>query len=557
MGDSNKKQLTVDDVPDVFKTFRGENGSKITKKIHSPTAQAFSKSILPNQLRDKSHDLWLHPSVKFLSDSVGDASVLLTTQNSGSNEGHVEGYSIDTTESSDVIQEIQFPTEKLRDSTDQANLLRVVNTQETEAEATCGTTQVAFGNFALPNAPPKWFLEYMEAFKRELLEKSLSRLDKIEEKLENVVAIMAANPLLAANTEKNAVEGTNVSAENRNRIRCDSYVNTDRLIELEKAPTSLNIFPHTSSEIPLHSVNRYVTASPQENLNETVVASEILQDAMVPETSDIEHQGMAETPITMDASQDQTDKILLAAEPEYLNKATMTIDNPAGGSKETTDDRGEHSHTSIVCPHGCETTDLTEEDIETHIKESCPALTVNCSFKKVDCGFKGTQHIVEKHQKESTSHHLGLMCSFAERQQQELVKLQSQIEVQTKDKKDSGMFIRVAERIPLLNYACYVDGLREDQRVRLSNILKLKFNNFFGISNINYPGYQQQFVCVHEVHGIRALDFMSFLKKEYSAKIISYDNMYSYESPNSGPGYPSGIILPNGLAFWILEVDEI
>ncbi|KAK2725871.1 hypothetical protein QYM36_000368 [Artemia franciscana] len=384
MGDSNKKQLTVDDVPDVFKTFRGENGSKITKKIHSPTAQAFSKSILPNQLRDKSHDLWLHPSVKFLSDSVGDASVLLTTQNSGSNEGHVEGYSIDTTESSDVIQEIQFPTEKLRDSTDQANLLRVVNTQETEAEATCGTTQVAFGNFALPNAPPKWFLEYMEA-----------------------------------------------------------------------------------------------------------------------------------------------------------------------------DDRGEHSHTSIVCPHGCETTDLTEEDIETHIKESCPALTVNCSFKKVDCGFKGTQHIVEKHQKESTSHHLGLMCSFAERQQQELVKLQSQIEVQTKDKKDSGMFIRVAERIPLLNYACYVDGLREDQRVRLSNILKLKFNNFFGISNINYPGYQQQFVCVHEVHGIRALDFMSFLKKEYSAKIISYDNMYSYESPNSGPGYPSGIILPNGLAFWILEVDEI
>ncbi|XP_065567372.1 uncharacterized protein LOC136031645 isoform X2 [Artemia franciscana] len=505
MGDSNKKQLTVDDVPDVFKTFRGENGSKITKKIHSPTAQAFSKSILPNQLRDKSHDLWLHPSVKFLSDSVGDASVLLTTQNSGSNEGHVEGYSIDTTESSDVIQEIQFPTEKLRDSTDQANLLRVVNTQETEAEATCGTTQVAFGNFALPNAPPKWFLEYMEAFKRELLEKSLSRLDKIEEKLENVVAIMAANPLLAANTEKNAVEGTNVSAENRNRIRCDSYVNTDRLIELEKAPTSLNIFPHTSSEIPLHSVNRYVTASPQENLNETVVASEILQDAMVPETSDIEHQGMAETPITMDASQDQTDKILLAAEPEYLNKATMTIDNPAGGSKETT----------------------------------------------------GTQHIVEKHQKESTSHHLGLMCSFAERQQQELVKLQSQIEVQTKDKKDSGMFIRVAERIPLLNYACYVDGLREDQRVRLSNILKLKFNNFFGISNINYPGYQQQFVCVHEVHGIRALDFMSFLKKEYSAKIISYDNMYSYESPNSGPGYPSGIILPNGLAFWILEVDEI
>ncbi|XP_065574949.1 uncharacterized protein LOC136036575 [Artemia franciscana] len=336
MGDCNTKHLPVDDVPYVFETLRGEKGSEITQKIHSPTAQAFSKSILPNQLRDKSHDLWLHPSVKFLSDSVGDASFLLTTQNSGSNECHVESHSIDTTESSDVIQESRFPTEKLRDSTDQANLLRVVNTQETEAEVTCGTMQAAFGNSALPNAPPKWFLEYMEAFKRELLEKSLSRLDKIEDKLENVVAIVAANPLLAANTEKNAVEDTNVSAENRNWVEFDSYDSTDRLIELQKPPILRNMFPHSSSEIPLDSVNCYVTASPQENLNETVVASEILQDARVPETSNVEHQGRAETPITMDALQDQTDKILLATEPEYLNKATMTIDNPAGGSKETT-----------------------------------------------------------------------------------------------------------------------------------------------------------------------------------------------------------------------------
>ncbi|XP_065583988.1 uncharacterized protein LOC136043027 [Artemia franciscana] len=162
------------------------------------------------------------------------------------------------------------------------------------------------------------------------------------------------------------------------------------------------------------------------------------------------------------------------------------------------------------------------------------------------------------------------MCSFAERQQQELVKLQSQIEVQTKDKKDSGMFIRVAESIPLFDYRCYVDGLREDQRVRLSNILQLKFGHNLNISNRNsnlhsstqaFAGlgmnYAPQFVCADEIYGIRALDFMSFLKKEYSAKIISYDNMYSYESPNSGPRYQPGPRLPNGLAFWILEVDEI
>ena len=36
-------------------------------------------------------------------------------------------------------------------------------------------------------------------------------------------------------------------------------------------------------------------------------------------------------------------------------------------------------------------------------------------------------------------HHLGLACSFAERQQQEIAKLHSQIEVQTRDKMDTGI----------------------------------------------------------------------------------------------------------------------
>ncbi|XP_065559092.1 uncharacterized protein LOC136026434 isoform X2 [Artemia franciscana] len=442
MGDNNRKQFTVDDAPTVFETLRREKDSKITQKIPSPTAKAFSKSILPHRLRDKSHDLWLHPSVKFLSDSVGDDVVLPTTQNSGSNEGHVEVHSINTTESSDVIQEIRFKTKKLQDSTDQANWLRFVDTQETEAGVTCGTMQTAFGNPTLLNTPPKWFLEYMEAFKRDLFERSAAQLDKIEEKLEKFVAILVKNPVLAANIEENTVKTANVSTENQNFVGCGSYSNTNGLLELQKPPAQLNIFSCSSPEKPGGTIEFVAKASPRKRMDEPVVTPEFIQDTLVTDILHVEHQGTVESPISMDALQEHTDNILLIAASECLNKQTVATDDPLGSSKEIPDN-GKHPLTSIACPHGCGTAGLTKEGIETHIKESCSALTVNCSFEKVECEFKGTQHTIEKHEEESTRHHLGLMCSFAERQHLELAKLQSQIEVQSKDKKNSASYIQL------------------------------------------------------------------------------------------------------------------
>ncbi|KAK2702026.1 hypothetical protein QYM36_019340 [Artemia franciscana] len=508
MGDNNRKQIAVDDAPTVCETLRREKDSKITQKIHSPTANVFSKGILPHRLRDKSHDLWLHQSVSFYSDSVCDNGVLPTTQNSGSN---VEVHSIGTTESSDVIQEIRLQTEKLRDSTDQANLPRFVDTQETEAGVTYGTMQAAFGNSTLPNTPPKWFLEYMEAFKRDLFERSVARLDKLEEKLEKFVAILATNPVLAPNTEENTIKNTNLSKENQNFVGCGSYPNTDGVMELQKHPAQLKISQCSFPKIPADTVKFAATANQREHLDEPAVALEFIQDTLAIEIPHVEHQGTVESPISMNALQVHTDNILLKAAPECLNKATVATDDPLYGSRE----------------------------------------------------IPGSQYTVEKHKEESMCHHSDLMYSFAEKQQQELAKLQSQIEALTKDKKDSGIFIRVAEPIPLSEDECYVDGLKDDQKVHLSNILSIKFDKNLTnpVSQVNPPikfsrGHVLQSMC-WKVNGIRALDFMSFLKKKYKAKIISFDNFNCHAYVPINFRHPRPYPPPTGVAFWILEVDEL
>ncbi|KAK2710534.1 uncharacterized protein LOC136026105 [Artemia franciscana] len=170
-------------------------------------------------------------------------------------------------------------------------------------------------------------------FKRDLFESSVSRLDKIEEKLEQIIAILAANPVLAANTEENTIKTTNVSTENQNVVVCGSYLNTDGLIELQKPPTQLNMSSCSSPEIS-GAVEFAATASPREHLDEPVVNPEIIQDTLAPEIPHVEHQGTVQSPISMDVFQDRTDNILLLAAPECLNKAIVVTDDSLGGSKE-------------------------------------------------------------------------------------------------------------------------------------------------------------------------------------------------------------------------------
>ncbi|KAK2707318.1 hypothetical protein QYM36_015113 [Artemia franciscana] len=105
----------------------------------------------------------------------------------------------------------------------------------------------------------------------------------------------------------------NVSAEIQNQVGCFSSVDT---IELQKHPALLDISPHSSAEILPYSGNCGITESRNENINEQVVALEVLQGAIVPEISNVEHEGMAKSPISINVSQDQSDNILLTAEPK-------------------------------------------------------------------------------------------------------------------------------------------------------------------------------------------------------------------------------------------------
>ncbi|XP_065584017.1 uncharacterized protein LOC136043039 isoform X2 [Artemia franciscana] len=136
---------------------------------------------------------------------------------------------------------------------------------------------------------------------------------------------------------------------------------------------------------------------------------------------------------------------------------------------------------------------------------------------------------------------------------------------------NKGMFIRVAEPIPL-NDGCYLgcclDGLTDDQMYRLSGILyrKLRENAIIQNSDSYYKSNMDAlyYTCFksnllsfgqHVVLNVRAMELMSFLKKEYKAKIINFDSLYG--TIHLPPEVPGDKRSPIGTAIWTLELDEI
>ncbi|KAK2725833.1 uncharacterized protein LOC136032058 [Artemia franciscana] len=118
---------------------------------------------------------------------------------------------------------------------------------------------------------------------------------------------------------------------------------------------------------------------------------------------------------------------------------------------------------------------------------------------------------------------------------------------------NKGMFIRVSERILFndgYNLGCILDGLTDDQMYRLCGILNRKFsgNNITQHNILDSVSFGQ-----HMVLNIRAMELMSFLKKEYKAKIINFDNLYGtiHLPPEVRGGSPIGTVI------WTLELDEI
>jgi hypothetical protein len=42
----------------------------------------------------------------------------------------------------------------------------------------------------------------------------------------------------------------------------------------------------------------------------------------------------------------------------------------------------------IVCPNQCESPKVVREELESHLKDHCPALMVSCPFKEAGCRYK-------------------------------------------------------------------------------------------------------------------------------------------------------------------------
>jgi len=85
------------------------------------------------------------------------------------------------------------------------------------------------------------------------------------------------------------------------------------------------------------------------------------------------------------------------------------------------------SRLPITCPNQCDSPKVVREELESHLKENCPALMVSCPFKEAGCRFKGPRYSLEKHQEEAQRQHLLLMCGLASRQQQQLSALRSTV----------------------------------------------------------------------------------------------------------------------------------
>ncbi|XP_057370624.1 TNF receptor-associated factor 4-like isoform X2 [Daphnia carinata] len=81
----------------------------------------------------------------------------------------------------------------------------------------------------------------------------------------------------------------------------------------------------------------------------------------------------------------------------------------------------------IACPNQCDSPKVVREELESHLKDNCPALMVSCPFKEAGCRFKGPRFSLDKHQEEGMKQHLLLMCGLASRQQQQLSALRSTV----------------------------------------------------------------------------------------------------------------------------------
>ncbi|XP_076331692.1 TNF receptor-associated factor 4-like isoform X2 [Tachypleus tridentatus] len=85
----------------------------------------------------------------------------------------------------------------------------------------------------------------------------------------------------------------------------------------------------------------------------------------------------------------------------------------------------------LPCPNRCEPLKVPREDMEAHLKEQCPSITLQCAFREMGCKFKGPRFALEQHMEESANSHLVLMCGLVSRQQNQITTLRNALQTLT------------------------------------------------------------------------------------------------------------------------------
>ncbi|CAI9741348.1 TNF receptor-associated factor 4-like isoform X2 [Octopus vulgaris] len=85
----------------------------------------------------------------------------------------------------------------------------------------------------------------------------------------------------------------------------------------------------------------------------------------------------------------------------------------------------------VQCPNQCETAKIPREEVEVHIQERCPSVSITCAFKEAGCKTKCQRFHLDSHMEENMKRHLSLVWELVRQQQQEIRQLKNALHAST------------------------------------------------------------------------------------------------------------------------------
>lgn len=85
----------------------------------------------------------------------------------------------------------------------------------------------------------------------------------------------------------------------------------------------------------------------------------------------------------------------------------------------------------IQCPNRCDPAKIPREEVDGHIKEHCPSVSVTCTFKEAGCKVKCQRFHLDSHMDENLRQHLSMAWDLVKQQQQEIRQLRNALHAST------------------------------------------------------------------------------------------------------------------------------